>query len=429
MGSKKSQDGKDSRGGAMLKLTKPEKSWILYDVANSAFSMIVTATIPIYFRSLAEGAGVSATHATSIWGTATSAAILILALLSPVLGAIADYDGMKKRIFTVFFAIGILGGFLFTFAPGWISFLIFFIISRIGYSACNIFYDSMLVDVTEDSRMDRLSTYGYAFGYIGSCIPFLLGLLLILNCDALGLSMMTATQISFVITLVWWAVMTIPLYRNVHQRYSVPRQTHVVSTTFKRLGATFAKLKKEKRLLFFILGYFCYIDGVYTIISMSTTYGGEVGIDSNSMVLALLLTQVVAFPCSIFSGKLAAKFGTMRMIRIFILMYIGICVFGYGLDTEVEFWILAVCVGVCQGGIQALSRSYFGKLVPKEESSEYFGFFDVFGKFADFFGPLILSACAFFLHSSRYGILSLIVLFIIGLILLGRSEKYAKAAG
>lgn len=404
-------------------LTKAEKSWILYDVANSAFIMIVTATIPIYFRGLAEGAGVSSTAASSLWGSATSISILVLAVLSPILGAIADYENMKKKIFTVFFVLAIGGGFLFTFAPGWLSFLVFFIIARIGYAACNIFYDAMLVDVTTDERMDRLSTFGYAFGYIGSCIPFVAGLLLILNCDSIGISMTAATRISFIITMAWWVIMAIPLYKNVHQRYSIPRQEHVISHTFRRLGNTFKKLSKDKRMLFFIIGYFCYIDGVYTIISMATTYGGEVGIDSNSMVLALLLTQFVAFPCSIWSGTLAKKFGSMRMIKIFILMYMGICVFGYGLDTEAEFWILAIAVGICQGGIQALSRSYYGKLIPKNEASEYFGFFDVFGKFADFFGPLIIAACAYFLNDSKYGVLSLIILFIAGFILISLSEK------
>lgn len=404
-------------------LTKAEKSWILYDVANSAFIMIVTATIPIYFRGLAEGAGVSSTAASSLWGSATSISILVLAVLSPILGAIADYENMKKKIFTVFFVLAIGGGFLFTFAPGWLSFLVFFIIARIGYAACNIFYDAMLVDVTTDERMDRLSTFGYAFGYIGSCIPFVAGLLLILNCDSIGISMTAATRLSFIITMAWWVIMAIPLYKNVHQRYSIPRQEHVISHTFRRLGNTFKKLSKDKRMLFFIIGYFCYIDGVYTIISMATTYGGEVGIDSNSMVLALLLTQFVAFPCSIWSGTLAKKFGSMRMIKIFIFMYMGICVFGYGLDTEAEFWILAIAVGICQGGIQALSRSYYGKLIPKNEASEYFGFFDVFGKFADFFGPLIIAACAYFLNDSKYGVLSLIILFIAGFILISLSEK------
>lgn len=404
-------------------LTKAEKSWILYDVANSAFIMIVTATIPIYFRGLAEGAGVSSTAASSLWGSATSISILVLAILSPILGAIADYENMKKKIFTVFFVLAIGGGFLFTFAPGWLSFLVFFIIARIGYAACNIFYDAMLVDVTTDERMDKLSTFGYAFGYIGSCIPFVAGLLLILSCDSIGISMTAATRLSFIITMAWWVIMAIPLYKNVHQRYSIPRQEHVISHTFHRLGNTFKKLSKDKRMLFFIIGYFCYIDGVYTIISMATTYGGEVGIDSNSMVLALLLTQFVAFPCSIWSGTLAKKFGSMRMIKIFIFMYMAICVFGYGLDTEAEFWILAIAVGICQGGIQALSRSYYGKLIPKDESSEYFGFFDVFGKFADFFGPLIIAACAYFLNDSKYGVLSLIVLFIAGFILISLSEK------
>lgn len=404
-------------------LTKAEKSWILYDVANSAFIMIVTATIPIYFRSLAEGAGVSSTAASSLWGSATSISILILAVLSPILGAIADYENMKKKIFTVFFVLAIGGGLLFTFAPGWISFLVFFILARIGYAACNIFYDAMLVDVTTDERMDKISTFGYAFGYVGSCIPFVAGLLLILNCGSIGISMTAATRISFLITMVWWVIMAVPLYKNVRQRYSIPRQEHVISHTFRRLGNTFKKLSKDKKMLFFIIGYFCYIDGVYTIISMATTYGGEVGIDSNSMVLALLLTQFVAFPCSILSGTLAKKFGSMRMIKIFILMYMGICVFGYGLDTEAEFWILAVAVGICQGGIQALSRSYYGKLIPKDESSEYFGFFDVFGKFADFFGPLIIATCAYFLNDSKYGVLSLIVLFAAGFLLITLSEK------
>ena len=370
----------------------------------------------------------SGTSAPSLWGSATSISILILALLSPVLGAIADYENMKKKIFTIFFVIAIAGGFLFTFAPGWLSFLIFFIISRIGYAACNIFYDAMLIDVTTDERMDRVSTCGYAFGYIGSCIPFVAGLLLILNCDTIGLPMVTATRISFVITMVWWIIMSIPLYKNVHQQYSLPHEPHVFAATFKRLGATFQKLAKDKRMLFFIIGYFCYIDGVYTIISMATTYGGEVGIDSNAMVLALLLTQFVAFPCSILSGTLAKKFGSMRMIKIFIVMYMAICLFGYGLDTELEFWILAVSVGICQGGIQALSRSYYGKIIPKDESSEYFGFFDVFGKFADFFGPLIISFCAYFFHNSKYGVLSLILLFAAGLILITLSEKQPTAA-
>ena len=407
------------------KMTKEEKSWILYDVANSAFIMTLTATIPIYFRALATEADISATHATSIWGTCTSIAILILALLSPILGALADYQNMKKRIFVIFLAIGIGGGIAFTIAPNWITFLLFFIVSRIGYTACNVFYDAMLVDVTTDERMDQISSFGYAFGYIGSCIPFIAGIILILV-KPFGLTTLLATQISFVITIVWWFLLTIPLLKNVKQTHYLRPKKNIVKHSFRRLYVTFMKLKKNKRLLYYILGYFFYIDGVYTIISMATSYGGEVGIDSTQMILALLLTQIVAFPCAIWSGKLAERFGSIRIIKIFILIYCGICFYGYLLDSALDFWILAVLVGMCQGGIQALSRSYFGKLIPKKESSEYFGFFDIFGKFADFFGPLIISLCAIIFHSSSYGVLALIVLFLIGFILIRKSEKLAK---
>lgn len=407
------------------KMTKEEKSWILYDVANSAFIMTLTATIPIYFRALATEADISATHATSIWGTCTSIAILILALLSPILGALADYQNMKKRIFVIFLAIGIGGGIAFTIAPNWITFLLFFIVSRIGYTACNVFYDAMLVDVTTDERMDQISSFGYAFGYIGSCIPFIAGIILILV-KPFGLTTLLATQISFVITIVWWFLLTIPLLKNVKQTHYLRPKKNIVKHSFRRLYVTFMKLKKNKRLLYYILGYFFYIDGVYTIISMATSYGGEVGIDSTQMILALLLTQIVAFPCAIWSGKLAERFGSIRIIKIFILIYCGICFYGYLLDSALDFWILAVLVGMCQGGIQALSRSYFGKLIPKKESSEYFGFFDIFGKFADFFGPLIISLCALIFHSSSYGVLALIVLFLIGFILIQKSEKLAK---
>ena len=406
------------------KMTKEEKSWILYDVANSAFIMTLTATIPIYFRALATEADISATHATSIWGTCTSIAILILALLSPILGALADYQNMKKRIFMIFLAIGIGGGIAFTIAPNWITFLLFFIVSRIGYTACNVFYDAMLVDVTTDERMDQISSFGYAFGYIGSCIPFIAGIILILV-KPFGLTTLLATQISFVITIVWWFLLAIPLLKNVKQTHYLRPKKNIVKHSFRRLYVTFMKLKKNKRLLYYILGYFFYIDGVYTIISMATSYGGEVGIDSTQMILALLLTQIVAFPCAIWSGKLAERFGSIRIIKVFILIYCGICFYGYLLDSALDFWILAVLVGMCQGGIQALSRSYFGKLIPKKESSEYFGFFDIFGKFADFFGPLIISLCALIFHSSSYGVLALIVLFLIGFILIRKSEKLA----
>ena len=332
---------------------------------------------------------------------------------------------MKKRIFVFFLCLGIGGGVAFTIASNWMVFLIFFIVARIGYSACNILYDAMLIDVATDEKMDSVSSVGYALGYIGSCIPFVAGILLILL-KPFGLSTVSATRISFVITMVWWFVLSIPLLKNVKQTHYLRPKKNVVRHSFRRLWFTFLKLKRDRNLLYFIIGYFFYIDGVYTIISMATTYGGEVGIDSTQMILALLLTQIVAFPCALLSAKLAKRFGTLRMIKAFIICYCIICIFGYNLDTATEFWILAFAVGMCQGGVQALSRSHFGKLIPKKEASEYFGFFDIFGKFADFLGPLILSLCALILGSSKYGVLSLIVLFIIGFLLISKSDKTAN---
>lgn len=400
----------------MSAFSKQEKSWILYDVANSAFTMLIATTIPIFFRSLAEQE-VSASQASGMWGITTSAAVLILAVLSPFLGALADYNGMKKKMFSVFLVLGVAGLLLLSFSGNWIVYMLLFVLTRIGYSACNIFYDSMLIDVTDDSRMDRISSYGYALGYIGSCIPFAVGIALILL-RPFGLSTQAATQISFVITALWWVGLTVPLLRNVRQTHYLERRNNQVSHAFSRVGNTLKKIRKDPALLSFIIAYFCYIDGVYTIISMATTYGGEVGISDSSMILALLLTQIVAFPCAIFSGKLAEKVGTLKVIRGSILIYCGICLFGFQLDKSWEFWVLAVVVGMAQGGIQSLSRSYFGRMIPKKESNEYFGFFDIFGKFADFFGPLIMSFCAFVFGSSTYGILGLLVLFLTGYFLL-----------
>ena len=380
--------------------------------------MLISTTIPIFFRSLAEQ-DISAASATGIWGLSTSLAVLILAVMSPFLGALADYRGMKKKMFSVFLVVGVAGLLLLSFSGNWLGYLMLVILSRIGYSACNIFYDSMLVDVTSDDRMDRVSSYGYALGYIGSCIPFAIGIVLILL-RPFGLSTQTATQISFVITALWWVGLTIPLLKNVRQIHYLEQRENQVRHAFSRVGTTMKKIRKDPTMLSFIIAYFCYIDGVYTIISMATTYGGEVGISDSSMILALLLTQFVAFPCAILAGRLAEKVGTLKVIRVSILVYCGICLFGYQLDQSWEFWVLAVVVGMAQGGIQSLSRSYFGRIIPKKESNEYFGFFDIFGKFADFFGPLILSFCAFAFGSSSYGILGLLVLFVTGYILLRR---------
>ncbi len=330
------------------KMTRMEKSWILYDIANSAFILLVSTTIPIFFKGLTDSAQIDTAYASGIWAAVTAASVLILALLSPILGAVADYQGMKKRLFVFFLVLGVGGLILLSLTADWLAFLVFFVLARLGYSACNVFYDSMLTDVTTDERMDRISSHGYAWGYIGSCIPFLIGIVLIFT-KPFGMGTMLATQISFLLTAVWWAALTIPLLKHVRQTHYLQNRRGKVRDAFSRLGKTFGKIKKDKRLLFYILSYFCYIDGVYTIISMATTYGAEVGIGDTSMILALLLTQVVAFPCAIYSARLAQRFGSVRMIRVFILIYVGICIFGYQLDKAWEFWVLAVAVGMCHG--------------------------------------------------------------------------------
>ena len=405
----------------MTQFSKQEKSWILYDVANSAFTMLVSTTIPIYFRSLAEQS-VSEATASGIWGLATSIAVLILAILSPFLGALADYRGMKKKIFSAFLTVGVVGLLLLSFAGSWIFYLMLFVLTRLCYSACNIFYDSMLVDVTPDERMDRVSSYGYALGYIGSCIPFTIGILLILL-RPFGLSTQSATQISFIITAVWWVLLTIPLLRNVRQTHYLERRSNQVSHAFSRVGQTLKKIRCNPSIFYFILAYFCYIDGVYTIIDMATAYGTALGLDTTGLLLALLLTQIVAFPSALIFGRLSSKYPSTALIPVCIAAYAGIAVFAFFLTRQWQFWVLAVIVGMFQGGVQALSRSHFAKIIPPEKSGEYFGLFDICGKGASFLGTMIVSVGSQLTGSANVGVGSLIVLFVVGFVLFRVSCK------
>ena len=404
----------------MSKFTKPEKSWILYDVANSAFTMLISTTIPIFFRSLAEQ-DVSASTASGIWALTTSVAVLILAVLSPFLGALADYKGMKKKMFSLFLVVGVIGLLLLSFSGNWISYMILFVITRIGYSACNIFYDSMLVDVTADDRMDRISSYGYALGYIGSCIPFIIGILLILV-RPFGLSTQAATQISFVITALWWVAFTIPLltsYKQVHYRATAGQAGEAIRGTFAELGSTFRAIRKNKPLWMFMIAFFFYIDAVNTVISMSTSYGTQLGIDSTQLVVALLVTQFVAFPCSIIYGKLAGRFGSKTMITAAVVAYMCIVFFAaFFLRAALEFWILAILVGMFQGGIQALSRSYYGKIIPKDHANEYYGFYDIFGKTASIIGTFLVATTTSLTGNASIGVLSIAILLAVALVFL-----------
>lgn len=411
-----------------MKFTKEEKSWILYDVANSAFTLITSATIPIWFAYLYGLSPVGDIPATSFYAITTSISVAIIALLSPALGSIADHKGMKKKLFIGSVAIGVLGGLAFTSVNQWIAFLVLFVVARTGYSLANVFYDSMLVDVTTDERMDTISSYGYAFGYVGSTIPFIVGLVFVLMPDLFGIDTAMGTKISFVIALLWWLFLTYPVVKNVKQTYFTQPEKHLLSHSFTALGRTFNKIKENKVMFLYVIAYFFYIDGVYTIISMASAFGAEVGLATDGMILALLFTQFIAFPFAILAAYLAKKFDVIALLKIYVLIYAGVAVFGFFLESQWQFWVLAGVVGIAQGGVQSLSRSFFGKLVPKENSNEYFGFYDIFGKYADLLGPILIAISGIVFKQSRYAILFLVTFFIVGYVLLTKVENLIKNA-
>ena len=407
-----------------FKLTKAEKHWILYDVGNSAFVLLVATILPIYFNYLAESGGLSDTEYLAYWGYAASAATLAVALLGPVFGTLADTKGFKKPIFLITILVGAIGCISLGFAKQWLLFLIIYVIAKIGYNGSLIFYDSMLSDITSRERMDRVSSHGYAWGYIGSCIPFLVCLALVLGSGAIGLSMETAMMLSFAIVALWWIGMSLPLLRGYRQKHYVERQPHAIAESFRRLGRTFANVRKEKKIFIFLLAFFFYIDGVYTIIDMATAYGTALGFDTTGLLLALLLTQVVAFPFAIIFGRLAQKYPTEHLITVCILAYTGIAVFAMFLSTQTQFWILAVLVGMFQGGVQALSRSYFAKIIPVEKSGEYFGIYDICGKGASFMGTTLVGLVAQITNAANAGVAIIALLFVIGFFLFNKAARY-----
>lgn len=406
---------------------------MLYDLANSAFSIIVsTAIFPIYFKSVAESAGVSSADGTAYYGYAVSLATFILALLGPILGTIADYKGMKKKFFVFFFALGVLGtASLALPIASWVLLAVFYVIATVGSSGANIFYNSFLTDVTEEKRFDEVSAKGFAVGYIGSVIPFVAAIALIFLAQAgiVPLSVGAASQIAFLITALWWGLFTIPFLKNVKQVYYVERERQIILGSFKRLWQTFKDIRQYRNIFIFLIAYFFYIDGVGTIINMSTAYGTDVGLDATGLLVALLVVQIVAAPFAVLFGKLAGKFGRKNMLYVAILVYTFVCIFALFLDTLVEFWFLAIMVGTVQGGIQAISRSFYASMVPKDKSNEFFGFYNIFGKFASVLGPFLLAVTTQLTGSSSYGVFSIIILFIIGFIVLlfVKEEKTEEA--
>lgn len=374
-----------------LKTTKLERYWILYDVGNSAFTMLVSTLMSIYFNYFTDQAGISNADYLSYWGYATSIATIIVAVLGPTLGTFTDIKGMRKIVFSAALFIGAIGCLVLGFCWHWLWFLILYVLTKSAFSLSLVVYDSMLGDVTTPSRMDEVSSRGYAWGYIGSCIPFIVCIVfyMLYSYGLMGLEV--SMILVFAVTAVWWVVCTLPLLKNYQQVHYVDSASHPVRTSLKNLGGIFKELGKNKKILFFLIAFFCYIDGVYTIIDMATSFGTSLGLNTVSLVIALLVTQIVAFPASILFGMLSRKVKPEYIIVLCIGGYCAIAIYAFFLMQEYQFWILAVAVGLFQGSIQAMSRSYYAKIIPPEKSGEYFGVYDIFGKGAAFVGTMLIS--------------------------------------
>lgn len=411
----------------MDKLTKLEKKWILYDVGNSAFVLLAATIIPIYYKNVAQGSGISAADSTAYYSYATSVVTIIVAVLGPVLGTLADTKGFKKPFFTFFVMMGVLGCAGLAVPKTWLVFLVVYVVAKVGLNASLVFYDAMLGDVTTDERMDVVSAQGYAWGYIGSCIPFIFSLIFVLFSDSIGISINAAMAIAFLLNAAWWLLVTLPLLKAYEQKHYVERSAHPVQDSFGRLAHIFSEIRTKPAIWYFLLAFFFYIDGVYTIIDMATSYGKDVGISDTNLLLALLLTQVVAFPCSILFGYLSKRVRNTVLIQASIIGYFCVVLFALQLDKAWEFWFLAVWVAVFQGAIQSLSRSYFAKIVPKEKATEYFGFFDIFGKGAAFMGTLLMGISTQLFNTSRAGVSVLAVMFVAGFVLFRMAVGKADA--
>lgn len=407
----------------MFKLTKDERNWVLYDVGNSAFTMLTATIMPIYFNHLAGQAGLESSEYLAYWGYAASLVTAIIVVLGPTMGALADTRNYKKKLFLAAMLFGVVGCMILGSISHWLLFLAVFVLTKVGYSSSLIFYDSMLSDITTDERMDKVSSAGYAWGYIGSCIPFILSLLLVLGYQSIGLSFGGAMFAAFALNGVWWLVMSLPLLKNYKQKHYIEVSEKALSASLIRIVNTLRDMKHHKHVLLFVVAFFFYIDGVYTIIDMATAYGQALGLDSTGLLLALLVTQIVAFPFALLYGRLAHKYKTENIITVCIIAYIAIAVYAIFLRTQTQFWILAVCVGMFQGGIQALSRSHFAKIIPPEKSGEYFGLLDICGKGAAFLGTTLVSLLTQLTGDASKGVSAITVLIVIGLIVFRMSVK------
>ena len=405
---------------------KLEKAWIYYDIGNSAFTMMVSTLIPILFNSLATEAGLSSQTYLAYWSYATSIATIIVAFAGPVIGTISDNKGFKKPMFMVVLLIGVLGCILMGVVPSWSLFLVTYVVAKITYQSSLVLYDSMLPDVTTPDRMDIVSSQGYAWGYIGSCIPFIVALLFYVMAEMLHwIPSKVGFAVGFIVTAVWWLGVSIPLLKQYKQKYYVESTSGKVKESFARLGYTLKHIaKEEKKVLYFLIGFFFYIDGVYTIIDEAVAIGTALGLNQVGLLVILLVTQVVAFAFATLFGKLSEKYESALLIKVCIFGYFLVAIYALALGNSlVRFGIMAFMVGMFQGAIQALSRSYYAQIIPADNSGEYFGLYDICGKGAAFLGTTLVGVVVSMTHSVNIAVATLSVLFILGFIFFSKSAK------
>ncbi len=412
-------------------ITRQELSWILYDVGNSAFVLVmITTVMPLYFKDVAAHNLPEATS-TAYWGYANSLAALLLALMALPLGALGDIRDNKKRVFLALVLLGIIFTLLLATPQSeqWLTCLCYFVLARVGWAGANILYDAFLVDVAAAKRMDQISAYGFGWGYIGSVVPFLAVIALILGAGESGNQAIPAhaARTGFLVVAVWWSLFTLPLWRNVQQHHGVAASRQPLRNSLRRLRETLRDIRGQRPVFLFLLAYFCYIDGVDTIITMATAYGRELQFNTNLLIAVVLFIQVIAFPFALLYGRLSKQFHTRNILLCGIGIYGFITLVAFlipsvpGHDVKVAlFWSLAFLVGSSMGGIQALSRSYFAKLIPAHKSGEFFGLYNVVGKFSAILGPFMVGLIGTLTGHSRWGVLSILLLFVIGAWLLRR---------
>jgi UMF1 family MFS transporter len=412
----------------MDKQKKTVYAWAMYDWANSAFATVILATVlPIFYKDVA-GINLPGNLATSYWGYTQTIAMIVIAVVSPILGAAADYSDSKKSFLKFFVFLGITGTALLFFVNegNYLLASFFFIIANIGFSGGNVFYDGFLTDISDSESIDYVSSLGYAAGYLGGGLLLAVNLLMISKPGLFGISSVTAaTQIAFVTVAIWWLVFSLPAFKYLPDSKKKVEKIPLGQYTkmaFGRLKSTFSHIRKYRELWKFLLAFWLYNDGIGTIIRMATIYGREVGIGQTDLIGALLLTQFVGIPFALIFAKIAGKITAKKGIYLALIIYTGITFYGYFLDSALDFWILAGIVGMVQGGAQALSRSLYGAMVPESKSAEFFGFFGVSSKFAAIVGPTIFAYTGQLTGSSRYGILAVASFFILGMLFLSRVD-------